>query len=184
MSAAPQLLSHWWSRPVTEEVAWWADAWEAAAATEEGLGTVLVDELRDAVAADESTLLEEYERLLVGPGRVPCNPYESLWRNGQPRLEQGRLMAAVAGDVVQLYAELGLRVGSGTHELPDHIAVEWEALAYAIENGDEQHADRLLREHLSQWMPGFCAAVAADAVHPFYRALAQLTPAWTASLAA
>lgn len=184
MNAASQLLSHWWSRPVPEEVAWWEDTWEAAAATEELLGTCLVDELRAAVEAGEDSLLDEYERLLVGPGQVPCNPYESLWRSGQPKLEQGRLMAAVAGEVVQVYAGLGLQVGGGTSELPDHIAVEWEALAYALESGDEEHADRLLREHLAQWMPAFCAAVEGETTHPFYRALAQLTPAWTAALAA
>lgn len=184
MSAAPQLLSHWWSRPVAEERAWWADAWEAAAATDELLGTSLVDELRGAAADDGDALLEEYERLLVGPGQVPCNPYESLWREGQPRLEQGRLMATAAGEVVRLYADLGLRVAADAHELPDHVAVEWEALAYAVERGAEEEAERLLRDHLGRWMPAFCAAVATETEHPFYRALAELTPAWTAALAA
>jgi len=183
MNGAPQLLSHWWSRPVDEELAWWRDTWEAAVATDEALGTCLVDELRAAAETGGDGLLEEYERLLVGPGQVPCNPYESLWRAGQPRLEQGRLMAAVAGEVTQVYGDLGLRVGEGAHELPDHVAVEWEALAYAVDSGADEQAERLLRDHLAEWMPGFCAAVGAETTHPFYRTLAQITSAWTAALA-
>ena len=184
MNPAPELLSHWWSRPAGEERHWWAGTWEAAAAAEDTLGTSLVAELRSAAEADSDGLLNEYERLLVGPGRVPCNPYESLWRSGQPRLEQGRLMAAVAGEVAQVYRELGLQLSGDAHELPDHIAVEWEALAYAADCGADEEAETLLRGHLAQWMPEFCAAVETETTHPFYRTLAQITAAWTAALAA
>ena len=184
MSVPAQLLSHWWSRPVAEERAWWAETWDAAATAEEALGTCLVDELHSAAEVGGDALLEEYERLLVGPGRVSCNPYESLWRTGQPRLEQGRLMAAVAGEVAQIYRELDLRISEDAHELPDHVAVEWEALAYAAENGAEEEAEELLRGHLAQWMPDFCDAVETETTLAFYRTLAQLTSAWTAALAA
>ena len=51
-----------------------------SAAESLGINTELLDGLRAAVAAaDPELLLEEYERLLVGPGRAPCAPYESLW---------------------------------------------------------------------------------------------------------
>ncbi len=183
MNAAPQLLSHWWSQPVADEQAWWASTWEAAAATDHALGTSLVDELRSAAEADGDALLEEYERLLVGPGQVACNPYESLWRTGQPRLEQGRLMGEAAGEVTQVYGDLSLQISDRAHELPDHIAVEWEALGYAMDSGAGEEADKLLRDHLLEWMPSFCAAVEAETTHPFYRTLAQITPAWTAALA-
>ena len=77
-------------------------------------------------------LLDEYERLFVGPGRTPCPPYESLWLGGQPRLEQGRLMGAASVAVADLYRGLGLDVAAAAHELPDHVAIELEALAFAL----------------------------------------------------
>ncbi len=77
-------------------------------------------------------LLDEYERLFVGPGRTPCPPYESLWLDGQPRLEQGRLMGAASVAVADLYRGLGLDVAAAAHELPDHVAIELEALAFAL----------------------------------------------------
>ena len=89
-------------------------------------------------------LREEYERLLVWPRAAPCSPYESLWRGDQPKREQGRLMAACAADVARLYADLGLRVRADAHELPDHLVVEWEALAYAFEHDSADAAGVLL----------------------------------------
>ena len=109
-----------------------------------------VDVLRGAAEEVEpDALREEYERLLVGPGRVPCAPYESLWRGDQPRREQGRLMAACAAEVARLYADIGLRVRPDAHELPDHLVVEWEALAYAFEHEAADAAALLVRDHLA-----------------------------------
>lgn len=153
MSAASELAS-WWTRPTADEVARW----------DEPPGPV------------DEALEDEYERLLVGPGRVPCPPYESLWRSDAPRREQGRLMAACAVDVAALYRLLGLRVREDAHELPDQLAVELEALAYALESGADEIAEALLRDHLAHWVPAFCAQVARETTHPFYAALATRTP--------
>lgn len=161
MSDARSLAS-WWSRPNGDEVAGWDDP----------PGPV------------DEELLDEYERLFVGPGRVPCPPYESLWRTDAPRREQGRLMAACAVEVARIYAQLGLRVRADAHELPDHLVVELEALAFALEQGADDAAAALQREHLASWLPPFCARVEAETTHPFYRALAQRTPGLVAAIAA
>jgi TorA maturation chaperone TorD len=182
MSAQAHLLAHWWSQPTPEERDLWAGAWEEA---EQAFDPELVEDLRSAAeSADEEELLEEYERLLVGPGRTPCPPYESLWREGQPRLEQGRLMATAAAEAQDIYRDLGLSVRSSAHELPDHVAIEWEALAYAVEQGADEQAEQLARNHLAGWMPAFCAAVATETTVPFYETLTRLTLAATAALAA
>jgi len=182
MSTRAQLLAHWWSQPTAEERDWWAGAWEAA---DEAFDPELVHALRSAAeSADEGELLEEYERLLVGPGRIPCPPYESLWREGQPRLEQGRLMAGAAAEAQDIYRDLGLSVRAAAHELPDHVAVEWEALAYAVERGADKQAEQLAHDHLVRWMPAFCAAVATETTAPFYETLTRLTLAATTALAA
>jgi TorA maturation chaperone TorD len=186
-ASAARLLASWWSRPTPEERGRWASAWEAAGALAEqlGLSPDEVAELRAAAAAaGAEALLEEYERLLVGPGRAPCPPYESLWRTDAPRRERGRLMGSSAADAVRIYRELGLRLRPEAHELPDHLVVQLEALAHALEHDVAGAARALARDHLSGWMPGFCAAVGVETGEPFYAVLSRLTLAWTGALAA
>ncbi|HVW89080.1 MAG TPA: molecular chaperone TorD family protein [Gaiellaceae bacterium] len=185
--SAAYLLARWWSRPVGEEIDGWDGSWEEAREAAELLdrSPALVCELEAASAASSrAALLEEYERLLVGPGRVPCAPYESLWRTDAPRRERGVLMGAAATEVARLYGELGLQVKADAHELPDQLAVEWEALAYALDRERRDVAAALLDDHLAQWVPAFAAAVAAETEEPFYAALASLTAEWAAALAA
>ena len=179
LAPAARLLASWWSRPTAEERERWAAVWPAALELEPDRAA----ELRAAAeeAAPEA-LLEEYERLFVGPGRVPCSPYESLWREDTPRREQGRLMGDATDDVVRIYREIGLRVRADAHELPDHVAIEWEALAYALEQGADDAAADLVRAHLAAWMGPFCAAVATATTEPFYAVLAELTSAWTGDM--
>jgi TorA maturation chaperone TorD len=183
---AAQLLACWWSRPVEEETAAWAGAWSDAQLAGAALGrdSAEVESLERAAACDVSQLVEEYERLFVGPGRVPCPPYEALWRDEGQRREQGRLMSTATAAVARLYRSLDLAVRHDAHELPDHVAVELEALAYALETEgpDEQTAQELLTQHLLIWMPKLCAAVGQEAQLGFYRTLAQLTPHWLAAI--
>ena len=186
---AAALLSGWWSRPVEAELSAWDESWPLAReiAEEIGLDAGPVEELAacsSGVAVDE--LLDEYERLFVGPGRTPCPPYESLWRSGQPRLEQSRLMGAASVAVADLYRGLGLDVAAAAHELPDHLAIELEALAVALgaEGAAAEEARRaLLHEHLLSWLPALCAAVEREARQPFYAVLARVTTAWVERLA-
>ncbi len=183
---AARLLAHWWSRPTANEIDLWASCWPGACevAVQLGLRCDEVDDLRSALSASiAEDLLAEYERLLNGPGRAPCPPYESLWRDDGPKRDQGRLMGSAAAEVVRLYRELGLQVRGDAHELPDHLAIEWEALAFALEHEATDAAATLAGEHLSLWIPQFCDAVAAETGQPFYAALAPLTAAWTAALA-
>jgi TorA maturation chaperone TorD len=190
LSSAAWLMARWWSRPLAEERELWDAAWEEAHELSRRLGAdpALVDELaRAAHGADPEALLDEYERLFVGPGHAPCSPYESLWRSDGPRLERGTLMGAAASELVQLYRALELGVRADAHELPDHVAVECEALAHAFGIGTREArglARTLLERHLATWLPALCAVVEAETGEAFYRALARLAPVWTAALAA
>jgi TorA maturation chaperone TorD len=79
----------------------------------------------------------------------------------------------------RLYREVGIDLAPGAGELPDHVAVELEALAYALTPvGSDRVAGTLLAEHLSQWLPRLCRAVAGEARHPFYASLGEVTPDW------
>jgi TorA maturation chaperone TorD len=187
LASAAWLTARWWSRPVADVTGEWDQAWPdaPAAAVAVGLEPRIVVELEEAFrAADGDALLDEYERLFVGPGRVPCQPYEALWRGDQPRREQGMLMGKASTEVLAVYRSLDLVVSAEAHELPDHIAIEWEALSYAFEVGSDEAASSLLEKHLAVWIPTFCVAVAAETEQPFYRGLAALTPLWVSGLIA
>lgn len=124
----------------------------------------------------EPALADEYERLFVGPGRVPCPPYESLWREDVPRRLQGSLFGPCVGDLESCYAGLGVRAVSGAGELPDHIGVELEALAVAMTDpGYAPIARALLHDHLNTWVSPFCDAVRGHAESRYFRALAADT---------
>lgn len=136
-----------------------------------------------AAATDAPGLVEEHERLFVGPGRTPCPPYESMWMDDAPP-DRGIMMATAAGAVLNLYRRAGLTMRPHPGELPDHLVVECEALTWCLERNHQPDVARaLLTDHLARWVPQFCAAVRTAAGHPYYQALAELTPAWIAALA-
>lgn len=124
----------------------------------------------------EPALADEYERLFVGPGRVPCPPYESMWRGDVPRRLQGSLSGPCVGDLQGCYTGLEVRVAAGARELPDHICVELQALAVAVADpGYASIARALLRDHLNRWVGPFCGAVLENADSNYYRTLAADT---------
>jgi putative dimethyl sulfoxide reductase chaperone len=183
---AALLLSHWWSRPTDDERQLWSESFGIAedVAAELGGEPELVRELADALElTDGEAMLDEYERLFVGPGAPPCQPYESLWVGGPRRRDGGSVMGPAAIAVSSVYKELGLTFDEEMHELPDHLVIEWEALAYALSRGAAEVSDTLLRGHLGQWMAPFCEAVSETSTEPFYARLAGLTSAWMAALA-
>jgi TorA maturation chaperone TorD len=139
----------------------------------------------DAAHAPLRALREEYERLFVGPGSVPCPPYEALWRSDRPKFEEGTLLGAATQAVVELYQEIGVRVRDDAHELPDHLAAEWEAVAYGLAGTPPQRraAQALVGEHLALWVPPFGQGVAAHARLPLYRELARATAALVPAVA-
>jgi len=181
---ALDLLAHFWSRPLADEVEQWARARDLELELRRRLPSGCQREPSWLpVNLEESLdLLDEYERLFVGPGQVPCPPYESFWREDVAVDIRRTLMGPCTADLKALYNELGLELSSESSELPDHVAVECEALAYALSlDGAEQIARRLF-EHVGHWLPRFCRAVAKDSENPFYRELAPLTLDWLATV--
>jgi len=180
------LLAHWWSRPIAGEIDSWSGWHELGRNVAEATGTATpMEHLLSPIPAEERrALIDEHERLFVGPGTVPCPPYESVWRNDVPVHLRRSLMGPCTEDLRRLYTEIGLQVAPSSGELPDHVAVELEALAYAIRSpGSIQSAGALLTDHLAKWLPAFCRAVAHETAQPFYKELAVLTPGWLAELA-
>ena len=191
-----QLVADWWFDPtdtkvgiigIPDAVRAGGDSHPAgplAATATEQLGIQM-----DSVAALASaigspiTLAEEYERLMVGPGRTPCPPYESMWLEDAPQ-QRGIMMGSAAGQVLALYRRAGLSVRSHHGELPDHLLVEFEALTWCLEKDSAKLiATTLLNDHLLIWLPRFCESVVKETSHPYYRTLATLTPIWVAAIA-
>ncbi|MGO9558409.1 MAG: molecular chaperone [Acidimicrobiales bacterium] len=183
--AALDLLAHFWSRPVADEVARWVKSRSIEANTHRRISA---DPTRDPIGLPADVdglieLLDEHERLFVGPGQIPCPPYESFWREDVSVDIHRALVGPCAADLRQIYGELGLKLSDVNGELPDHIAVELEAVAYALTFEETQLvARKLLLEHVGHWLPQFCQAVSLEAEHDFYRDLAAVTIDWLVAI--
>jgi len=181
--ALVDLLSHWWSRPVPEEVTNWLGVADLADLEAKIRAWAPVNMAELAQTNQDPGLLDEYERLFVGPGPVPCSPYETFWREDVPLDVRRSLMGPCTAELRLLYGELDLEMAPASGELPDHVAVELEALAFALSSwGTWSSACVIWSDHLRRWLPRLCHAVAREAGTPFYRELAQLTTDWSGAL--
>ena len=137
-----------------------------------------IDEIDQNSEQELEDLLWEYTRLFVGPYKLPCPPWESVYTSAK------RLMMQEAYDEVQgLYNGLGLKMGD-PNIMPDHIGAELNFLAVLFGNlhnnpGKRVYykdiAKRFLDEHLMRWFPQFISDMEEAANLKFYKALAQVT---------
>ena len=130
----------------------------------------------------------EYTRLFVGPDRVLCPPYESVYREDVSELERGLLMGPSTVEVAKWYNSMGLRLKEDFKDLPDHIAVELEFMHYlcreelrALDEGDAGRAKRLrenqkrfFEKHLYMWVPMFVSRIFENTDSEFYKLAALL----------
>jgi len=132
-------------------------------------------------------LSREHLRLFVGPGKVPCPPYESVYRQDRPVMERGLVMGPSAADVRHRYTEAGLVLPKNFTDLPDHIAVEMEFMHFLcaeelkfVEQGNLQESERrkkmqqeFAKEHL-EWVQRFADRVLKSTNSSFYKSAAEL----------
>ena len=135
-----------------------------------------------------SQLSKEHLRLFVGPGRVQCPPYESVYRQDRPLLEKGLVMGPSTADVRHRYAEANLVVPKNFTDLPDHIAVEMEFMHFLCgeesrfaEQVNPQESAKIrkmqnefLEEHLKPWVNNFADCILRSANLSIYKAAASL----------
>lgn len=115
-----------------------------------------------------------YARQFLGPFQILTSPYASFYLEPEQRL-----MGEVSQYVARFYADAGLGPGSGPHEAPDHVALEWEFMYFLtyqyLDTGEErwlEQRESFRSSHLDRWIPSLAKALADTAEHPFYRALA------------
>ncbi|HZW55846.1 MAG TPA: molecular chaperone TorD family protein [Nitrososphaerales archaeon] len=137
----------------------------------------------DQFEPDSKALAFEYNRLFVGPERLPCAPYESVHRKDRSEMEIGTVLGPSAFDVQRRYSEAGVETSKNFKDLPDHIAVELEFMHHlcskelASENTDEAEIFRRMQEefveiHLAPWVFAFADKMTCSTNSPFYRKLA------------
>ena len=150
-----------------------------------GESSLFLNELRKALNEIDATskteleeLLWEYTRLFIGPYKLPCPPWESVYTSPK-RL----MMQDAAVQVQELYEQAGLSINTA-EVMPDHIGAELNFLAVLLErthseiNSKSKQVDmteKLLNEHLLTWSPDFTRDMENAAETPFYRALARAT---------
>ncbi len=137
-----------------------------------------LDEIDLSSAQEREAVLWDYTRLFVGPYRLPCPPWESVYTS------PAHLLMQEAHDAVRAaYAEAGVELGE-PKVLPDHVGAELNFLAILLERAECHAADgarardlaeRFFCQHLSNWIPRFIADLEAAAQTALYRALARTT---------
>lgn len=140
------------------------------------------------LASIEASCCAEYMRLFVGPGPVPCPPYESVYRADVPAERRGLLMGDAAAAVQKKYGKAGLKIAPDYTDLPDHISTELEFMYFlcgeelaAWEYGDYEKGRKyrimqqnFLAEHLNVWVSSFSKAVEKATNNKLYLSIVSL----------
>lgn len=144
----------------------------------ESLGTV-------AAATPLTEWQHEAARLYEASQACPANETAFVRRD----------KGAVLGDVVGFYRAFGVEPAPGSGEKPDHVVAELEfmgllclMLGQALEQGRPAEAEvceralaSFARDHLGEWLPGFCLALSQASPQPFQQAAAEaVVRAWDA----
>lgn len=130
-------------------------------------------------------LASDYADLFLGIGKHPAHPYESVYRRGN-----GTIMGKPRDEVVGLYGKERLRRVEWFKEPEDHVAIEFEFMAYlclkekeTMEVGPavgDQPWIRIqldfLKQHLKTWVPAFCNNILeCPTTYEFYDGIAEFT---------
>ena len=178
-SGALQLLSSMYlCKPSPEAVTGWTSLLGADTPG-------LLDDLKGALRGIDTTsdgtmedLLWDYTRLFVGPYKLPCPPWESVYTS-QKKL----MMQDAADEVKKAYAEFGLILDDPA-VMPDHVGAELNFLALVYERADgeaERPSDgtrigeAFLNDHLMKWVPRFTEDMEMAAEAMLYKTLARTT---------
>ena len=137
-----------------------------------------VDKINMASDSELEDLLWEYTRLFIGPYKLPCPPWESVYTSPK------KLMMQEAYDEVRGYCiKAGLTINDDGI-MVDHIGAELNFLSVLLQkaNSDPEkeryHRDLLkgfIDEHIMKWVPQFARDMEEATESPLYKALAKTT---------
>lgn len=125
-------------------------------------------------------LLWDYTRLFIGPYKLPCPPWESVYTSREKLLMQDAYV-----EVQAIYRKTGLTLNDEA-VMSDHIGVELNFLGILHERVRAETdgmdpcaviANSFLDEHLLEWVPQFTRDMERAADSPLYKSLAEATGA-------
>jgi putative dimethyl sulfoxide reductase chaperone len=137
-----------------------------------------IGEIDPGSEGELENLLWEYTRLFIGPYKLPCPPWESVYTSSTRLLLQD-----AANEVQEMYREANLAI-STADVMPDHIGAELNFLAVLLQKIDSEEegrdhylglVERFLAEHLLKWVPRFTTDMEKAAETSLYKALAADT---------
>ena len=173
------LLSSMYLCPPSKEA---LENWKSALAND---ASIFLADLKKAISGidlnseeEVENLLSEYTRLFVGPYKLPCPPWESVYTSPK------KLMMQDAADQVRaLYEGAGLTMNSA-EVMPDHIGAELNFFALLLQrmnsktDGKDDYlgiTEKFLNEHLLKWVPDFTKDMEEAAETSLYKAVAKAT---------
>ena len=130
-------------------------------------------------------LAADYADLFLGIGKHPAHPYESVYRS-----EDHIVMREPRSEVLKIYSSEGLQKVDEFKEPEDHIAIEFEFMAYlclkikdTLDSNDKAGSLKLLKaqndfleKHLLSWIPSFCDDIVnGSAKYDFYKSMGAIT---------
>ncbi|MEG0070944.1 MAG: molecular chaperone TorD family protein [Raoultibacter sp.] len=148
------------------------------------LGDFIVSLRTADLEALKTDLGAEYARVLLNMSAHPVPPFESVYSSPEKLLMQD-----ARDEVVAAYQSEGLGVVEDFREPEDHVATEFEFMAYlcekasaALATGDEQavvHYQKaqcdFFQHHLASWVPAFCDDFEKQVTTLYYRGICALT---------
>ncbi len=127
---------------------------------------------------EDQPVINEYNRLYSIRPLAP--PYETFYLDSE-----GQLRGMLVADLESIYLQAGLAISPELNELPDHVSVELEFMAFlclqeaeAWRAGQDERARRyrslqksFMRQHLARWFPLFSRRAKEAAPRNLYSAL-------------
>lgn len=122
---------------------------------------------------DDQAIHEEYNRLFIGPHRLPAPPWASVYTD-----PEGVIFGNATLGVRQWMRDNAVKLSLPDKEPEDHFGLMLMMLSWCVTNGVERAAlDELLEEHLLTWTPYFLELFERGAQHPLYKGAARLAAA-------
>ncbi len=157
----------------------------ASKSVEEGFEVIHGHLSEDSAHSTEGilTLQDDYNQLFIGPGKLPCPPWEAVYRSEKRRVFQKETMA-----VRRAYEAYELQPEKFKREPDDHIALELDFMGKLCEYFGDHVKDKkyakarnilnnqveFLDNHLLKWVPQFVADIQGAAWTELYKGAASV----------
>ncbi|MEW7315193.1 Tat proofreading chaperone DmsD [Buttiauxella gaviniae] len=131
---------------------------------------VIAQRMAEGFAYSQESLSEAWQRLFIGPYALPASPWGSVYLDKENVLFGDSML-----ELRQWMRDNDIAAEQETNEPDDHIGMLLMLAAWLAEEGLQQQVDELLSWHILPWSGRFLELFIANAGHPFYQALGELT---------